>query len=591
MELNIKPWTKEGIEEREKSKSQQKDKSEMDSDDDIPEGDKANQDKSNEEEKKEHQDEEKDDDQPHVDERMYEYEAVGVVVHSGGAEGGHYYSYIKDREKGKWFEFNDTQVKPFDLKDLADETFGGESKGGNFLGNANDFMGETIFSRSRNAYFIIYQRKHPQPLETAQLSDPNHEYVKGIPKGVYQHIWDENMLFMKRMYFFDSEYLHFIREFLSLNNFERKLYTNDSSLTKVLKIKKEAAELLGVTKEKLRSQASIQNIDIFDEEKEDIEFEEDKKFDTNVEFDPEKDFKEDQNVGESSFKEDNEEQNEDRILVDTRSFDPAKIAQAKTMLLEADKPENRVDYLSKLENLLKVNPALYIIKFSTLFALKIKEQVKDSFSFISLLQQLNSMYEMHADGCMWLLKYLTYNKHMIVEHLLKNRSEEERENFRALLITAISLVAKNEEKDFFDGTSDEYSTEVILEYNENKDVFFAREVPRSVLIRFMKVFFEEMLDTAREHYKNFEDYFQVLFYFARLGFTETKYLVKAKGIFRLLDFVMNNNPPFHHDKSRKKMGNAVSDPNFRTSIDLLSLLIRSCVTKGIKESDTDSPVS
>jgi hypothetical protein len=54
--------------------------------------------------------------------------------------------------------------------------------------------------------------------------------------------------------------------------------------------------------------------------------------------------------------------------------------------------------------------ALHMLKFSTLFALKIKEQVTDSFSYISLVQQLNSMYEMHADGCVWLLKYLTYNK-------------------------------------------------------------------------------------------------------------------------------------------------------------------------------------
>ena len=39
------------------------------------------------------------------------------------------------------------------------------------------------------------------------------------------------------------------------------------------------------------------------------------------------------------------------------------------------------------------------------------------------------------------------------------------------------------------------------------------------------------------------------------------------------------------------MGNAMSDPNFMTPIDLLSHLIRSCVTKGIKETELYSPVS
>jgi ubiquitin carboxyl-terminal hydrolase 9/24 len=45
---------------------------------------------------------------------------VGVLVHSGSADAGHYYSYIKERNKdspnyGKWFEFNDTTVKEFNI--------------------------------------------------------------------------------------------------------------------------------------------------------------------------------------------------------------------------------------------------------------------------------------------------------------------------------------------------------------------------------------------------------------------------------------------------------------------------------------------
>ena len=34
------------------------------------------------------------------DESYYEYELVGVVVHSGMAEAGHYYSFIKERTHG-----------------------------------------------------------------------------------------------------------------------------------------------------------------------------------------------------------------------------------------------------------------------------------------------------------------------------------------------------------------------------------------------------------------------------------------------------------------------------------------------------------
>jgi len=50
---------------------------------------------------------------------------VGVLVHSGSANSGHYYSFIRERnERGRWLEFNDTTVKEFDFAELAKECFG-----------------------------------------------------------------------------------------------------------------------------------------------------------------------------------------------------------------------------------------------------------------------------------------------------------------------------------------------------------------------------------------------------------------------------------------------------------------------------------
>lgn len=62
-------------------------------------------------------------------EEQYEYDLIGVTVHTGTADGGHYYSFIKDRTsntKDKWFLFNDAEVKPFDPNQIAAECFGGE---------------------------------------------------------------------------------------------------------------------------------------------------------------------------------------------------------------------------------------------------------------------------------------------------------------------------------------------------------------------------------------------------------------------------------------------------------------------------------
>lgn len=40
----------------------------------------------------------------------YVYELFSIMIHSGSASGGHYYAYIKDFRKGKWFCFDDQTV-------------------------------------------------------------------------------------------------------------------------------------------------------------------------------------------------------------------------------------------------------------------------------------------------------------------------------------------------------------------------------------------------------------------------------------------------------------------------------------------------
>lgn len=74
----------------------------------------------------------------------YRYELVGVTVHTGTADGGHYYSFIKERNKSvlqhdRWFLFNDAEVKPFDPSQIAAECFGGEMTV-SICSDANFFM-------------------------------------------------------------------------------------------------------------------------------------------------------------------------------------------------------------------------------------------------------------------------------------------------------------------------------------------------------------------------------------------------------------------------------------------------------------------
>ena len=48
------------------------------------------------------------------------YKLIGVVVHSGQASGGHYYSYILHRPEGqvpKWYKFDDGDVSECKMED------------------------------------------------------------------------------------------------------------------------------------------------------------------------------------------------------------------------------------------------------------------------------------------------------------------------------------------------------------------------------------------------------------------------------------------------------------------------------------------
>ena len=56
------------------------------------------------------------------------YELYAILIHNGGAFGGHYFAYIKSPTlKDEWHNFNDSSVKPISDAELMN-TFGGEGQ-------------------------------------------------------------------------------------------------------------------------------------------------------------------------------------------------------------------------------------------------------------------------------------------------------------------------------------------------------------------------------------------------------------------------------------------------------------------------------
>ncbi|KAH0618572.1 hypothetical protein JD844_017919, partial [Phrynosoma platyrhinos] len=196
------------------------------------------------------------------------YELVGVIVHSGQAHAGHYYSFIKDRRgcgKGKWYKFNDTVVEEFELNDetLEYECFGGEYRP-KVYDQSNPYP--DVRRRYWNAYMLFYQRVSEQnspvlpkksrvsvvrqEAEDLSLSAPSSPdispqssprphrpssdrlsiltklvkkgekkglFVEKMPVRIYQMVRDENLKFMKNRDVYSSDYFSFVLSLASLN--------------------------------------------------------------------------------------------------------------------------------------------------------------------------------------------------------------------------------------------------------------------------------------------------------------------------------------------------------------------------------------
>ncbi|EDW39044.1 GL13871 [Drosophila persimilis] len=98
------------------------------------------------------------------------YELVGVTVHTGTADGGHYYSFIKERTKNnfhpleRWFLFNDAEVKPFDPSQIAAECFGGEMTSKTYDSVTEKYL-DFSFEKTNSAYMLFYERRLPEHLQ------------------------------------------------------------------------------------------------------------------------------------------------------------------------------------------------------------------------------------------------------------------------------------------------------------------------------------------------------------------------------------------------------------------------------------------
>ncbi|KAM7221465.1 ubiquitin carboxyl-terminal hydrolase 34 [Rhypophila decipiens] len=139
------------------------------------------------------------------------FELVGVLVHSGNAESGHYYSYIRERPSSSsepaWVEFNDENVVPFEPANMEGLCFGGP---GHVDNNG------LYFDKNYSAYMLFYQRstslaKEQELLRLSHGTSPLRVRVAHELESVIEH---ENNQLLRRHCLYDPRHILFVRQAL-----------------------------------------------------------------------------------------------------------------------------------------------------------------------------------------------------------------------------------------------------------------------------------------------------------------------------------------------------------------------------------------
>jgi ubiquitin carboxyl-terminal hydrolase 9/24 len=203
IDLNMKPYTKVGLEEEEKLQEQRTDDTVMFDTDNARMENGALNVPSQMKELSESNDED----------GSFIYRLKGILVHSGVAQGGHYYSFIFDNESEKWFRFDDEDVSPFDPSQIEAECFGGVQKqkwpSSNSGGSNGSISGGMEMEVFINALMLFYEKIELSPTEffkdLVSISNPFlNEYEA--------EVWKANEAFLQNSYLFDVELHEFLRE-------------------------------------------------------------------------------------------------------------------------------------------------------------------------------------------------------------------------------------------------------------------------------------------------------------------------------------------------------------------------------------------
>ena len=164
------------------------------------------------------------------------YQLTGIVVHSGQASGGHYYSYILHRPPAnanggtsgaKWYKFDDGDVSECKMDD--DEEMKNQCFGGEYMGEVFDHVVKRMSYRRQkrwwNAYILFYTKEDidisnrmseltvNEPVSQTSSASPSPSL--SMPLAIERSVRKQNIKFQHTYNQFSTEYFHFMRKLIS----------------------------------------------------------------------------------------------------------------------------------------------------------------------------------------------------------------------------------------------------------------------------------------------------------------------------------------------------------------------------------------
>jgi ubiquitin C-terminal hydrolase len=174
----------------------------------------------------------------------YNYTLMGVVVHSGSAFAGHYYSYIRERVEpapgsggtvtpGPWYVFDDRRVEPYDAVNLERDTFGGKYQTETWDAFRQCHVTSGEHDRPNSAYMLFFERLgEPQQAgagaaaaaaaaaataaATAAAEPPTAPPVR-LPARVAAEVRSANAECVFESHVLSKEYFTFVRQLVETN--------------------------------------------------------------------------------------------------------------------------------------------------------------------------------------------------------------------------------------------------------------------------------------------------------------------------------------------------------------------------------------